>query len=202
MNKKGYCLLTGPTGVGKSSVMSCLATKISCKLYSDPYVNNPFIHDEYLKNNRCFQSQVFFFKEFLKIHKEINIEMESNFIFQERSIYESVNIFCRNLFLENKFNQDELTVMFELLSCVESYIKRPQKIIYLNASSDIIMNRIMKRGRTFECNISESFVKRQIQLYEDWIDCIAKQWKCNIIRINTNSQTIESISEMVLGYLF
>lgn len=199
MNKCDYYLVAGPTGVGKSSVISCLKSQIKCKTYSDPYENNPFIADTYIKNRYCFQSQVFFYKEFFKIHQTINNEINNNIIIQERSIFESVNIFCRNMFIDGLLNRDEFILLSDLLSCIEPFIVHPKKIIYLEASSEIILSRIRNRGRGFERNISEDFVKKQLDLYDDWLLSIQKQWSCDIININVNTLTPQAISRIILG---
>ena len=109
-----YNLIVGPTGVGKSSLINYLQKHISCVVYSDPFEDNPFIKDAYLGNSKNFQSQIFFFKEFLKLHKEIRLQSE--IIVQERSIFESVHIFCASLLRDGVFTKDEYAVFEDLLT--------------------------------------------------------------------------------------
>lgn len=198
MNKDNYILLTGPTGVGKSSVMDSLSKVIPSITYSDPYVDNPFIADAYLSNDKCFQSQLFFFKEFLKIHLDIKSKGNEIFILQERSIFESVYIFCRNLFIEGNFSRDEYELMKDLLSEVEPFLVYPKTIISLTASPDEIYRRILKRGRAFESNIQINFIEKQINLYSDWIKFFSDHHNCKIIEIDTSFKSIKTISENLI----
>lgn len=114
-----YNLIVGPTGVGKSSLIDYLQQHVSCVVYSDPYEDNPFIKDAYLGNSKNFQSQLFFFKEFLKLHKEIR--KQSKIIIQERSIFESVHVFCANLMRDGVFTKDEYAVFEDLLAEVREF---------------------------------------------------------------------------------
>ncbi len=108
-----YILFSGPTGVGKSTAINNLVERLnSYELYTDPYEKNPFISDAYNNNNFVFQSQVFFLKEFLKIHKKIN--NSNNIILQERSVFESIHIFCKMFLLQGKFTNDEFSLISDL----------------------------------------------------------------------------------------
>lgn len=192
-----YNLIIGPTGVGKSSLIDYLQKHISCVVYSDPYEDNPFIKDAYLGNSKCFQSQLFFFKEFLKLHKDIR--KQSKTILQERSIFESVHIFCANLMREGIFTKDEYAVFEDLLTEVKEFIIIPDQIIALSANSDTILGRITNRGRDFENGIQLQFIEGQKELYEKWLDRISLEWQCSIKTFNTDSLSIEELGASVLN---
>lgn len=192
-----YNLIVGPTGVGKSSLIDYLEQHIPCIVYSDPYENNPFIKDAYLKSSKCFQSQLFFFKEFLKLHKEI--KKQSKIIFQERSIFESVYIFCANLMYSGVFTKDEYAVFEDLLNEVCDLISNPDQIIVLSADTDTILDRITNRGRGFEKGISFQFIENQKELYNRWLCKISSEWTCQIKTFNTDSLSIADLGESILN---
>lgn len=196
-----YVLITGPTGVGKSSVMDYLEKKFECKIFSDPYINNPFISEAYLNGSKAFQSQVYFFKEFLKIHKHITTECNNILVLQERSIYESVNVFCENLLIEDKINSDELALMHEMLSEVQEFIRVPDTIINLTASESVIVDRIKKRKRGFENNLSIDFVARQKYLYDQWLSNESSHMNNDIVQIDTDTLSVSQVSEKVIDIL-
>lgn len=202
INNCGHYLFSGPTGVGKSSVIEQLHRKLNCRVYSDPYVGNPFISGAYLKNDKCFQSQLFFFKEFLKIHKDIKNNSSHSIVLQERSIFESIHIFCSNLLLEGNFNMDEYNVLKELLEEVSPYISFPNIIFYFTAPTQVIRERIAQRGRVFEANIDFSFIERQLYLYDKWLDSLNKFSNTEIIHISTEGESAFEIGELLYDRYF
>lgn len=168
-DRANYILITGCTGVGKSSVAEHLHATISPSvLYSDPFVENPFILDTYLKGINCFQSEMFFFKEFLKIHKAIKGYTAT--VFQERSIFECVEIFCRLFLYQNKIDQREFDLLQDLLQELIPYMRMPDRIIHLTADTRIILKRIANRKREFETSIDCDFIEMQSRLYTQWIE--------------------------------
>lgn len=193
-----YILIVGATGVGKSSIINHIQSIKPSLVYSDPYNDNPFISDAYKNRNSAFQSQIFFFKEFLKIHKRITMDVNVSNILQERSIFESIYIFCSNYLLEGVFSQDEYNLMEELLNEVTSDFIRPHSIIYLKASPETIINRINRRGRLFEKSIDTQFIKRQISLYEDWLPSQVKYWNCNFKEFDTDLESISIIGNSII----
>lgn len=191
-----YNLIVGPTGVGKSSLIDYIQHQVQCAVYSDPYQENPFIKDAYLAKTKCFQSQIFFFKEFLKIHKEIKSQFKM--VFQERSIYESVYIFCANLLREGSFTKEEYKVFEDLLNEVSEVVSIPDQIIMLTASTETILERISSRGRDFEKDIQSQFIESQKILYQQWLSMVSSEWSCKIRVIDTDTLSIEDVGEIVL----
>lgn len=191
-----YILLTGCTGVGKSTVGHYLSSQYDITYIDDPFVNNPFINTSFQrKDNMAFQSQLFFFKEFIKLHKRISNYHKS--IIQERSIFESVEVFCR-LFYETKiFSIDELRVFEDLLKELSFLFRKPNLIIYLKANSFEIRNRIRRRNRDFELNFNERLLDIQNTLYERWINKIQTEKLSKVITIDNTNLGIDQCNAFV-----
>ncbi len=198
-----YILFSGPTGVGKSTAINNLVERLnSYELYTDPYEKNPFISDAYNNNNFVFQSQVFFLKEFLKIHKKIN--NSNNIILQERSVFESIHIFCKMFLLQGKFTNDEFSLISDLANLTTCGYRRPTVILYFQASVDEVIRRIQYRNRNFEQNINIEFIETQCMLYEEWITGIEKSKSSKIIRIESSGlpqEVSEIVNNIALGYI-
>lgn len=194
--KNKYILFVGATGVGKSAIIDKIQEKLNrtIAVYSDPFMNNPFITQSYVENQYTFQSQMFFFKEFLKIHNKISTSPEM-IIFQERSIYESVKIFCKLYLESSKINLNEFLLFEELLQITSINFRKPDYIIHLTATPNIILNRIRLRNRSFEQKITEDFIKLQQTLYKQWLFRFQKEYSIPAINIDTSNKSIESIAE-------
>lgn len=197
-----YILVAGCTGVGKSAVVEFLHSRYYGSVYySDPFVDNPFLKLSYVQaGNKSFQSEIFFIKEFLKIHKEIN-SIQNKCIFQERSLYECVYIFCRLFLLQSKIDKDEYQLCLDLLNELSPGLRMPDIIIYLTADPAIVLNRIAARGRSFEKDINMDFIKLQQSLYEDWLYRQMSKYQIPIIKIDNGNLDIRFTNQKILALL-
>lgn len=198
-----YILIVGCTGTGKSVVAEFLHRQFEDSIYySDPYGNNPFITNAYSGTcNKGFQSEIFFIKEFLKIHKEIN-DIKDKYIFQERSLYECVYIFCRLFLLQSKIDDDEYQLCLELLNELSSGLRMPDMIIFLTADPAILLKRISTRGRSFEKDINMDFIKLQQFLYKDWLYRHMSKHRIPIIKIDNSNLDINVMNQKILSLLW
>lgn len=199
--KSSYVLIVGCTGVGKSAVQEFLSESIgNHATYADPYVDNPFIGDAYSDGSKSFQSEMFFFKEFLKIHKKIT-QTKDKYVIQERSIFECVEIFCKTFYYTGKLTKDELLLMQDLLSEIEGLIRTPDIILHITAEHSIIMNRIQQRNRSFEKTIDTEFIRYQANLYDKWVNTFCNKNGTRMIRIDNSCSTINETNNKVKDLL-
>lgn len=186
-----YILITGITGVGKSSLISHLQNVNSnAYVFQDPYEENPFLTDALLKGKNAFQSEVFFVKEFIKIHKHIN-DSVSSYIIQERSIYECVYIFAKQYLHDEVIDGDEYNTLKDLVDVVAKDFRKPDVIIHLSADKLTVKERLVKRCRDFETETSLKMIAFQEQCYQDWLYNIQKEYDVPIIQIDNTNLTIE-----------
>lgn len=201
-----YVLFSGCTGVGKSFVKErikkILETEYGYKnifCFDDPYVNNPFIESAYSDKNKSFQSQIFFINEFIKIHKEISCLYNSDcIILQERSLFESVLVFCKLNLIQNVFSEDEYKLCESLLSNIISWFKVPDIVINVTSESETIIERISKRGRGFENSIDQKFINQQRELYNQFAEYVQRKFGIPICDFsNSTDDTNNSIRQLV-----
>lgn len=200
-NSYKYILITGCTGVGKSTTYDFLCDAYKNHIgFADPYVDNPFIADAYSEGNKSFQSQVFFFKEFLKIHKIISNTIDK-VIIQERSIFESIEIFCKLFMYSGKMDLNEFLTMRDLLSQVEGWIRKPDVVLHIKADGKIIKKRIESRNREFEKDIDEKFILTQNKLYEEWLGAFCDNQNIKLIEIDNSQMSIDETNQSILALL-
>ena len=160
--------IAGNIGVGKTTFTEIVAEKFGWQAYYESVIDNPYLSDFYGNMKRwSFNLQIFFLHHRFATHIEMTNSKAG--AIQDRTIYEDVEIFARNLFdMELKSKRDWQTYQ-DLFKNMTSFLKKPDLIIYLKASTDTLMSRINSRDRDFERNINPEYLHSLNISYEKWI---------------------------------
>lgn len=162
----GIC---GNIGAGKSSLVGILEEALSFKAVYEAVDENPFLSDFYKNMRRwSFHSQLFFLIKRFDFLKRVN--SEGKVILQDRTIYEDVEIFAKNLFLMNYIDERDWQLYKDTFNTLHDHLVPPTGMIYIRASVPLLMSRIKKRGRGFESNINEEYIGTLNDLYNSWFD--------------------------------
>jgi deoxyadenosine/deoxycytidine kinase len=161
-------IVAGNIGVGKTSLVSLLSQRMDWLPYFEPEATNPYLSDFYQDmKGWAFHSQVYFLSRRLRSHHEI--ACMPNTVLQDRSVYEDAEIFARNLHLQGLINERDFNTYTALYHTMLEFLPPPDLVIYLKASVPILIQRIRLRGRDYEKNISQEYLKELNHLYENWI---------------------------------
>lgn len=167
-NKKYFVSVAGNIGSGKSSLTRMIAEKLGWVPYFESVQNNPYLKDFYEDMKRwSFQLQVYFLSHRFNTHKKI-IESKKPVI-QDRSIYEDVEIFAKNLYLMGRMEKRDYNNYHRLFYEMTSYLKAPDLVVYLKADIDTLMKQIRARGRIFEKSIERQYLMRLNRSYGQWV---------------------------------
>lgn len=167
-NKKYFVSVAGNIGSGKSSLTKMAASKMGWVPYFESVQNNPYLIDFYEDMKRwSFQLQVYFLSHRFKTHKEI-IESKKSVI-QDRSIYEDVEIFAKNLNLMGRMEKRDYNNYVNLFAEMTYYLRPPDLVVYLKADVKTLMKQIHLRGREFEKSIEPKYLARLNRSYNQWI---------------------------------
>jgi len=162
----GIC---GNIGAGKSSLTNLLEEELGFRGVYEAVDENPFLEDFYSDmKSWAFHSQLFFLVkrfDFLK-----RVVTEGAVILQDRTIYEDVEIFARNLQLMGYINERDWRLYLDTYETLSDHLTTPDGIVYIKCSKNVLMKRIKKRGRGFETDVSEDYIERLNGLYDDWIE--------------------------------
>ena len=183
MIKNPHIGVAGNIGAGKTTITEKLAKRFSWKPVYESVVDNPYLADFYKNMNRwSFNLQIYFLQH--RFASQVEISSNKKGVIQDRTIYEDVEIFARNLHeLGNMSNRDWLTYK-NLFSNMVQFLKKPDIIIYLKASTDTLISRIKTRNRHFEKNIDPEYLHQLNNAYNMW----AKNEKSlKILTIDTNN---------------
>lgn len=167
-NNKAFISIAGNIGSGKSSLTKLLSKRFGWIPFFESVDDNPYLSDFYGDMERwSFHLQVYFLSNRFRNHKKI-IEMKESVV-QDRSIYEDVEIFARNLYEMGNMSERDYENYRELFNIMVDYLKPPDLLIYLRANVDTLIRQIRLRGRSYEQSISRDYLERLNASYEDWI---------------------------------
>ena len=155
-----YIAVEGPIGVGKTSFVEMLSTHLNAnKIFED--FNNPFLKDFYKDTpGSAFQTQLFFllsrYQQQQKLQQADLFEQTiiCDYIFQKDKIFAYLNL-----------NDSELLIYEKLYLLLENNVPKPDLVIYLQATQDVLMQRIKKRNVDYEKSISREYLKELTQAY-------------------------------------
>jgi len=166
---KIFISIAGNIGSGKSSLTSIMAKRFQWIPYFESVQDNPYLSDFYANMKRwSFNLQIYFLAHRFRTHKEIT-ELQTSVI-QDRSIYEDVEIFARNLYELGNMDKRDYETYSSLFKEMTAYLAPPDILIYLRASIPTLISQIRKRGRVYEMNIDKNYLSRLNESYEQWIE--------------------------------
>ena len=165
--------LLGPNGSGKTTLTQILTKRYNAKSYLEE-CNNPYIGDFYEDMNRwSFNLQMYFLGSRIQQTMDMLADnRDSGAIFQDRTIYEDAHIFADNLHEMGLMASRDIETYMKLFRLMTTLIPKPDLLIYLKASVPTLISQIRKRGREYEMNIDELYLKRLNDKYNNWIDNI------------------------------
>lgn len=164
-----YIAVAGNIGAGKSSLTGLLAKHFNWEAFYESVDDNPYLQDFYEDMRRwSFNLQIYFLSSRFRHQKEM-LNDDVNLI-QDRTIYEDVEIFAKNLHQMNLMSDRDFTNYEALFNEMSYYLRPPDLLIYLRAQVPTLVKQIQQRGRDYENTIRIEYLERLNKLYEDWID--------------------------------
>jgi|TARA_B100000586_G_scaffold206636_1_gene154104 deoxyadenosine/deoxycytidine kinase len=160
--------LAGNIGVGKTTFTEIVAEKLGWTPYFESVDDNPYLGDFYGDMSRwSFNLQVYFLHKRFKSHHDMSLS--NGGVIQDRTIYEDVEIFARNLNEMGFMDQRDWKNYRNLFSIMTSYLHKPDLIVYLKASTDTLLSRIKSRSRDYEKSIDPEYLHTLNVSYNKWI---------------------------------
>jgi deoxyadenosine/deoxycytidine kinase len=169
MTQKYFIAIAGNIGVGKSTLTNLLVEHLGATPFYEAVDDNPYLADFYQDMRQwSFHSQIFFLCTRLRSHREILNHPYS--VVQDRSIYEDAEIFARNLHQRGNMSDRDYHVYRRLYQEFIQFLPPPDLIVYLKASVPTLIERIQRRGRDFEQEVSPLYLQQLNELYNGWIE--------------------------------
>jgi len=150
----------GPIGVGKTSFVDRLAAKFDAYKVLEE-IDNPFLKPFYEDNpGAAFQAQLFFL---LSRHRQLQ-ELTHRDLFQQVTVLDY--IFPKDkIFAYLNLDDSELLIYDKLYATLEEQVPKPDLVIFLQAETKTLVERIRGRNRDYEREISEAYVNEVNKAY-------------------------------------
>ena len=172
--KASFIGLAGNIGVGKTTFTKLLSERLKWTPFFESVSDNPYLSDFYGNMKRwSFNLQIYFLHKRFEMHQKMSASPMS--VIQDRTIYEDLEIFARNLYQLGELHQRDWDNYRDLFKVMTSYLKKPDLIIYLKADTDTLLSRIKKRGRDYENSIDPEYIHTLNISYDRWIESISDQ---------------------------
>lgn len=167
--EKKYIAIAGNIGAGKSSLTTLLGKNFGWETYYESVDNNPYLSDFYEDMRRwSFNLQIYFLSSRFQ-HQKVLHSIDKSLI-QDRTIYEDVEIFAKNLHEMGLMSNRDYENYKSLFNEMVAYLKAPDLLIYLRADVPTLVRQIQQRGREYENSIRIEYLERLNRLYEEWIE--------------------------------
>jgi deoxyadenosine/deoxycytidine kinase len=150
----------GPIGVGKTSFVELLAKKFDAHRVLEN-LDNPFLQGFYEdQQGAAFQVQLFFL---LSRYRQLQ-ELEQRDLFQQVTILDY--IFPKDkIFAYLNLDDSELLIYDKLYAMLEEQVTKPDLVIFLQAETRTLVERISRRNREYEAQISDAYINEVNKAY-------------------------------------
>jgi deoxyadenosine/deoxycytidine kinase len=149
-----YVVVEGVIGAGKTSLTKLLASRTGAAVNLEVVEDNPFLAKFYQDRAAyAFQTQIFFLLSRYRQQQKLTqpdlfaTSVISDYLFAKDRIFANLNL-----------SDDELTLYDQLATILEQHILKPDLVIYLQTSTDVLMERITIRGRSFERDMNRDYI--------------------------------------------
>jgi deoxyguanosine kinase len=180
-----YVAIEGVIGVGKTSLARLLQPAFESEILLEIFEENPFLTDFYSDRERyAFQTQMFFLLS--RYHQQRRTvpglmaagkSLISDYTFAKDALFARINL-----------RGDELEMYHKVHEALGEKIPKPDLIVFLRADTDVLMQRIALRDRSYERNMDREYIDLLNRAYEAFF---AKPYDSTpVLAIDTNPLNI------------
>ncbi|MFC1784309.1 deoxynucleoside kinase [Candidatus Neomarinimicrobiota bacterium] len=178
--------IAGNIGVGKTTFTDIVSKSNGWHPFYESVMDNPYLSDFYGDMKRwSFNLQIYFLHHRFRNH--VKMSSLSTGVMQDRTIYEDVEIFAKNLHALGNIDDRDWDNYRNLFKVMISFLRKPDLIIYLKASTDTLLTRIKKRARDYEKTIDPEYLHTLNISYDKWIAGIID---IPVLTVDTNNFNI------------
>src|SRR6185503_15258900 len=160
-----YVAIEGVIGAGKTTLARLMQPRFAADLLLEIFEENPFLSDFYSDRERyAFQTQIFFLlsryhQQRRTVHEMISTgrNLIADYTFAKDSLFARINL-----------KGDELEMYYKVHEALAEKIQKPDLLVYLQATTDTLMQRIALRDRPYERQMERSYINDLNLAYDEF----------------------------------
>lgn len=160
-----YISIEGVIGVGKTTLARMLQKRLDTELQLEVFEENPFLADFYGDRARyAFQTQIFFLlSRYHQQRREIpeiirnGGSLITDYTFAKDALFARINL-----------EGDELDMYYKVHEALAEKIVLPDLVVYLKADTQVLMQRIAMRDRSYERNMEADYIEMLNAAYNEF----------------------------------
>jgi deoxyadenosine/deoxycytidine kinase len=176
-----YVAIEGVIGVGKTTLARLLQPVFEAEVLLEVFEENPFLSDFYADRKRyAFQTQIFFL---LSRYRQQN-NLVPRLLDTGRNLIADYTFTKDSLFARINLSGDELKMYDKVHEALGEKIPKPDLVLYLQASTTVLMQRITMRDRPYERMMEQDYIAELNQAYEDFFSTYEPS---HVLKLNTDN---------------
>lgn len=158
-----YIVIEGPIGTGKTTLARKLAEHFNLHPVLEDVEGNPFLVRFYRDRERyALPAQLSFLLARLRQMEALQADLGktpivADFFLAKDPLFARVNL-----------SGDELDLYSQMYQRLAAQMPWPDLVIYLQAPPPILLERVQRRGRSFEVGIQESYLEKVAIAYSEF----------------------------------
>ena len=188
-----YVAFEGNIGAGKTTLVTKIAEDFNAKTVLERFADNPFLPKFYKDQNRyAFPLEMSFLAD---RYQQLSDDLAQFDLFKDFLIAD-YHIFKSLIFAKITLAEDEYRLYRNLFDIIYKEMPKPDLYVYLYQNSERLLQNIKKRGRTYEQEISASYLDK---INSGYLDYIKSQSDLNVLIIDVSDKDFVKNQE---DYLF
>lgn len=186
VDRPSYIAFEGPIAAGKTTLATRLAAHLSSDLVLEEFEGNEFLADFYNDRRRwALPMQLWFVSARIPALKSIRHPLSNSIVADYTSRKDT--LFARLL-----LDKRELRLFNRIAELAASELIQPDLIVLLDAKTEVLLDRIRRRGRSYEETIDTPYLNSLRRAYEE--DLVDQG--LNVLRYDTSTLDLNSTIQM------
>ena len=159
--KYRHIVIEGPIGVGKTSLARLIAQRFQAELLLEKPQDNPFLEKFYQEPARyALPTQLFFL--FQRIGQLRDLTQRDFF---ENMVVSDFLLEKDRMFASLTLDEEELKLYQQIYAHQSPQTSTPDLVIYLQAPPSTLIERVQKRGKSYEAPMTEAYLAELSDAY-------------------------------------